>query len=39
LSGVNLEGIEFDETTKWPEPEQLKKARNIPQKLREQLGI
>lgn len=39
LSGADLRGVKWDATTHWPERVKVKHAKNIPQKLRLQLGI
>ena len=39
LSGADLGGILWDEKTKWPEKANFLGARNIPPKLKEQLGL
>ncbi len=39
LSNVSLESILWDEKTLWPDVEMIKKAINIPEVLKQQLGI
>lgn len=39
LSGTNLDAVSWDENTQWPDVERLKLARNIPEELKQQLGI
>ena len=38
LNGANLSGAEWDESTKWPVPEEIAKASGVPQALKQQLG-
>ncbi|NEQ45640.1 MAG: pentapeptide repeat-containing protein [Leptolyngbya sp. SIOISBB] len=39
LSLADLSNIKWDEDTQWPAPEEVAKARNIPDALKQQLGI
>jgi uncharacterized protein YjbI with pentapeptide repeats len=39
LKEANLINIKWDENTQWPAPEEVAKARNIPEALKQQLGI
>ena len=39
LSGANLNEIEYDNQTQWPDPTEVAKALNIPEALKQQLGI
>ncbi|MEM6598503.1 MAG: pentapeptide repeat-containing protein [Cyanobacteria bacterium P01_C01_bin.69] len=39
LISVNLEEIEWNEQTIWPAPEEVAKAKNVPEKLKQHLGI
>ncbi|NEQ45588.1 MAG: pentapeptide repeat-containing protein [Leptolyngbya sp. SIOISBB] len=39
LSRAYLTNIKWDEGTQWPAPEEVAKARNIPEELKRQLGI
>jgi hypothetical protein len=39
LRFANLEAVEWNEKTRWYKPEEVAKAKNIPEKLQQQLGI
>ncbi len=39
LSGADLRGVKWDAKTHWPERSKVKNAKNIPQKLKLQLGV
>jgi uncharacterized protein YjbI with pentapeptide repeats len=39
LQGANLQGAKWDDKTQWPDPAEVAKALNIPEELKQQLGI
>lgn len=39
LKGADLKSIKWNEKTQWPDPEVVAKAQNIPEALKQQLGI
>lgn len=39
LSGANLKDIQYSLETKWPNKEDIAKAKNIPEKLKKELGL
>lgn len=39
LQGTDLTNIQWDDKTQWPDPTEVAKARNIPEGLKQQLGL